>query len=106
MVKFAGFLDCDEAIAEIMGNLRNIDDGDHSSLPWMLQALTVLSRQENAAAFRPHVAAVLPLVCNGKCIFQYLFLRTAVVCAVFFWMLQVALRTLARQGLIMCLLFP
>ena len=53
-----------EAVEQIISSLPEIDAGNLTSLPWILNALRLLTEQNYKEEFQSIVPNVLPLVCN------------------------------------------
>jgi len=58
------FMDADKAVEQILNCLPEIDDGDLSSLPWMLDALKLLADHNNCEKIVGIISSILPLICN------------------------------------------
>ncbi|GBG27995.1 Hypothetical Protein FCC1311_042182 [Hondaea fermentalgiana] len=58
------FLDANQAMDQILSCLPEIDAGDLSSLPWLLNATRMLAEHDECATLGNIVPQILPLVCN------------------------------------------
>lgn len=58
------FLDAEQAMEQILSCLPEIDAGELSSLPWLLNATKLLAEHDECATLGRIVPNILPLICN------------------------------------------